>query len=380
MTAYAGVNLLQDSVEAYLLALAEVVSAKIDPNTEFEKYFDLIEEKLPTGTSIPAKIRLFSLNKVRVNSKHYAIQPDMSETISYLTTVRDFFEEAAATLLAQPWSSITLIDLIRDGEAKTCLMAAYDRYNEGLHSDCLIECRKALFVEFESRFNIFGAIPDDSGNTSLWAMMCSAPQYARTRSYVEAHVKDPTDYIVYDYDRLHRTLDEDGIRITDYWNVWRLTPEVFRGAGGYWAVKQEFGKLLPDAVAQNSEYVLQTTVRIILSRQRSLKTIRTAPGGTYRVLLKHERTMVYAKADVSSEVIWTTPEGLRRLSSRFLVEGLDKSSDRYYDVWPVPSELLHGYIRETDVDLLEEGTMEAGDYDLIKEHDGQRNGEGASLP
>ena len=55
MTAYAGVNLLQDSVEAHLLALAEVVSAKIEPNTKFERYFELIEEKLPTGKNIPGK-------------------------------------------------------------------------------------------------------------------------------------------------------------------------------------------------------------------------------------------------------------------------------------------------------------------------------------
>lgn len=377
MTAYAGVNLLQDSVEAYLLALGEMVSANIDPNTKFDKYFELIEEKLPPGMNLPGKVRLLSLNKVRVNSKHYAVQPDMSEAISYLTTVRDFFEDTSSTLLNRPWSSITLLDLIRDGEAKMCLRAAQEHYAEGRHSECLTECRKAIFVEFESNFNIFGAIPDDAGNTSLWAMLCSAPQYARARSYVETHVKNPTDYIVYDYDRLHRTLDENGVRVNDYWNVWRLTPEVFRSPGGSWAVKREFRKLSPDS-AQNSEYVLQATVRIILAKQRALSSMRTPHGGAYCVVLKRERTTVYAKADVSSEVVWTTPEGLLRLNSGFLVEGLDSFANRYYQVWPVARGALTGYILESDVDRLEEGMLGREDYDLIQKHEAQQVGDEAS--
>ena len=365
MTAYAGVHLLQDSVEAHLLALAEAVSANIEPNTKFERYFELIEEKLPVGAKIPGKVRLFALNKLRVNAKHYAIQPDLNEAVTYLTTVRDFFEETTSSLLGQSWASVTLIDLIRDGETRTCLVAAQGFYDAGRYSDCLIECRKALFLEFESGFNILGAIPSDSGTTTLWAMVCRAPRFARTRSYVDSHVKDPTDYIVYDYDQLHRDLDEAGIRIHDFWNVWRLTPEVFRRAQGSWAVKRDFCKLFYESAAQNAEYVLHTAVRIILAKQRALKSIRTSPGGAYRVVLKHEETNVYAKSDASSEVIWTTPKGLWRVSSRFLVDGLDQGSQRFYEVSRVPPEGRCGYILESAIDRLEDGSLTDEEIELI---------------
>ena len=38
-----GVNLLQDSVEAFLLAGAEHVNAQVQAKTAFEQYFDLID-------------------------------------------------------------------------------------------------------------------------------------------------------------------------------------------------------------------------------------------------------------------------------------------------------------------------------------------------
>ena len=41
-----GVNLLQDSVEAFLLAIAEHVNAQIQGKTGFEQYIDLIDAKI----------------------------------------------------------------------------------------------------------------------------------------------------------------------------------------------------------------------------------------------------------------------------------------------------------------------------------------------
>ena len=362
MTAFAGINLLQDSVEAHLLALAEAKSANIEPNTKFERYFELIDEKLSAGATLPARTRLFSLNKVRVNSKHYAIQPDVTEAIGYLTTVRDFFEETTYRALDTAWSSISLVSLIHDGETKSCLLAAQSSYEAGRLGECLIDCRKALFLEFERGFNLYGAVPNAEGNSTLWALACRAPSFARTESYVAKNVKDPTDYVVYDYDLLHRDIDEAGIRVHDYWNVWRLTPEVFRRSDGSWVVKREFAKL--DGAIQNAEYVLHATVRMILAKQRARKNIRNAAVAPHRIVLKNENTPVYSKADVSSDILWITPKGVHRLGSRFLVDGMDRAT-RYYQVSHIPPEGRSGYILENDVERLEEGTLAAEEIDLI---------------
>jgi hypothetical protein len=195
--------------------------------------------------------------------------------------------------------------------------------------------------------------------------MCRAPAFARTRGYLDTEVKDPTDYIVYDYDRLHRDLDEAGIPVNDYWNVWRLTPEVFRVSQEHWVIKRDFKKLIPDAVVDNAEYVLHTTVRIILAKQRALQTMRTAPVGVYRVVLKNDGTTVYAKASRSSPVLWTTPTGVRRLDAHFWVEALDQDGDAFYQVGRLPPEGRSGYILHSDVDVLEEGTITPEEVDLI---------------
>ena len=41
-----GVNLLQDAVEAFLLAVSEFVNAGITNTTKFDQYFDLINSKI----------------------------------------------------------------------------------------------------------------------------------------------------------------------------------------------------------------------------------------------------------------------------------------------------------------------------------------------
>jgi hypothetical protein len=183
ITAYAGVNLLQDAVEVHLLALAEAVSANIDPNTKFERYFELIEEKLPSGVSLPSKVRLFALNKVRVNSKHYAIQPDLTEAISYLTTVRDFFEETTSALLDRAWASVTLIDLLSAGESQRCLLAAQAAYNEGRHSDCLIDAGRPYSSSLSVRL-IFMEQYRTRQATTVCGPSCAARPPSRERGAI----------------------------------------------------------------------------------------------------------------------------------------------------------------------------------------------------
>ena len=67
-----GVILLQDSVEIFLLAVAEHIDASIGNNSNFNQYFDLINKKL-SPKELPFKLRLTALNKLRVNAKHYGL-------------------------------------------------------------------------------------------------------------------------------------------------------------------------------------------------------------------------------------------------------------------------------------------------------------------
>ena len=104
-----GVILLQDSVEIFLLAIAEHLDADVGNNTNFNKYFDLINKKLH-HKELPFRFRLNSLNKLRVNAKHYGLSPSKSETIGLIETVKEFFEEVSIQVFKKEFVTISLVD------------------------------------------------------------------------------------------------------------------------------------------------------------------------------------------------------------------------------------------------------------------------------
>ena len=112
-------NLMQDAVEAFLLAMADHVNASIDSKTEFDKYFVQINQKI-APKELPFKMKLQRLNHIRVSSKHKCILPPRSECDSLANTVRDFFEQVSAEHMGVNFLTATPIDLLTNGEAPPC--------------------------------------------------------------------------------------------------------------------------------------------------------------------------------------------------------------------------------------------------------------------
>jgi hypothetical protein len=115
-----GCNLLQDAVESFLLAIAEHVDAGVDPKTGFDRYFELINSKI-SPSELPFRSRLNALNKLRVNSKHYGLQPSKSELDPLLTTVSEFFDEVTRSNVGKAFATLSLVDSLQDGEAREFL-------------------------------------------------------------------------------------------------------------------------------------------------------------------------------------------------------------------------------------------------------------------
>ena len=148
-----GVNLIQDAVETFLLAVGEHVNAPTLSNTSFDRYFELIDQKI-TPKELPFRAKLIALNKLRVNAKHYGLAPSQSETQGLIITIREFFDEVAKSILGLSFASVSLIDLVRDGNAKELLKSAEESFRAGEFSDCLENCRKAIFLRIERRYDI----------------------------------------------------------------------------------------------------------------------------------------------------------------------------------------------------------------------------------
>ena len=237
---FAAANLLQDAVEAFLLAIAGIVGAGIDQNTKFDKYFVLIDERIKPK-ELPFKLKLLRLNRIRVDSKHYGIQPSRTECDRLSVSIREFFEEVSSSILGIAFSTVSGIDLLEDGDTKTALVEAKTALDGGEPAACAIACRKALYLELEWRYDI--AKFKDGQPVGLLGGLSSAPYFARNMEFIQKNVRDPTDFIVLDHGDLDQKLLKDGVDPTAYWNLWRLTPAVYRTPDKTWVVKHDFDKL-----------------------------------------------------------------------------------------------------------------------------------------
>lgn len=345
-----GVNLLQDAVEAFLLAVSEHVNAGIQSTTSFEKYFDLVDAKI-TPRELPFRPRLVALNKLRVNSKHYGLAPAQSEVEGLLVTVREFFDEVTQSVLGLSFATVSLIDLVRAGEAKELLRAAEEAFRSEEFDSCLINCRKAIFVRIEWSYDVADfAVDAPPGRLGLFAWGKRAPYFARNKEYVAKNVNDPTDYIVLDHNDVEMELMKSGMDSVSFWNVWRLTPEVYRhGADGEWVVKRDLQKLDREGIKERAEYVLDTTVNLFVAADQKRAGMRSPERRKYYVTLREERVPVYEKADVNSKVVETTPEGVTQLFVDFAVPALNGEGMFWHVVHFGDGWSIWGYIHEDTV-------------------------------
>jgi hypothetical protein len=339
-----GVNLLQDSVEVYLIAVAEQVNAGIKNNTGFDKYFELINDKI-RPKELPFQPRIISLNKLRVNSKHYGLAPAQSEIDGLFVTVREFFEEVTSSILDKSFSTLSLIDLLRENEVKELLKQAQESFENGDYETTLINCRKAIFLRFESLYDISSFENDAQQKNYLWLAMNKSPHFARNKEYIEKNVFDPTDYIVLDHNDIEMELMKSGIDNTSFWNVWRLTPEVYRkGQDSEWIVKREFNKLESEGIRERADYVLDATINIFITYDQKYKATKSPNYRNYYVDLRTDKIPLYEKADKDSKVLGHTPEGLMKVYVESNVAGL-KGDNIYWKVRHLEGDIyLTGFI------------------------------------
>ena len=346
MHLFAAVNLLQDAVEAFLIAVSDYVQAEIDQNTKFDKYFVLINDKI-SPKELPFKSKLLRLNRIRVDSKHYGIQPARDECDRVVVSVREFFDEVSSSVLGVNFSTVSAIDLLAAGEIKDLLLEAKTAHEAGDHETCVVVCRKVLYVAVEHRYDVSQF--REAKPLGLLARINRAPYFARDPQYIQENVKDPTDYIVRDHSRIDQDLLKDGVDTTAFWNVWRLTPEVYRSEDKQWVIKHDFGKLDAATLADNAEYVFSTTVDMALAIDASRKAVRWKQHGRYYVKLAREGVPIYEKADVGSKVAATTPAGMTKIDTDYRVSGLMGDGPYWHVNEMAKDAWLLGYIYNDDV-------------------------------
>jgi hypothetical protein len=355
----AGINLLQDSVEVFLNALSEHLAVPIDVKQNFHQYIKGIDKEITSGKAaykklpfkgLPQKYKLELLNKWRVDSKHHAIPPPSSEECKKIfIIIGDLYEVLTFNFFGTKLGNINLLELLNEGDVKNHLKEANAFYEKHDYRNCLISCRKAIYITFEMQYSIESY---KIKKPNFWMYGFSkAPYVTRDPDYVKKYVRVSTDYIVYDYSDLNIELMKSGIDYNTFWNVLRLTPEVFQRQDNKWIIKYDVNKLDDSILKQNAEYVLNKTIEIFLKMHMSLQSNKYVERNKIIINLKKEGTRVYEKADRRSVVIESTPVGLTEIACDYLISGLNDDDDEtYWHVSHIEKEFnIFGFIHNDDV-------------------------------
>jgi hypothetical protein len=271
--ASAGLLIVQDALEVVFYALLIEMGVDEAKNLERKSFDELIGEMKAAGVAIPKSGTLKALNKQRVLTKHYA-------QVAEPTTVRNYFEAAEAAIgyacervLGRSIYDLFIADLLSPGDAKMHLKAAESEISKGRYLEALIEVRKAIFVEFEQDYSVYGWRDFDGQQpegflVSVLRGGLKAPYWTRRKDWIDEHVKVPTDYIQIDYENWRLQAMEFGIHTTELQNLRRLTPGVFRASPkADWSLEYDASFPKNNATEENARYCLDRAVWVVLKKQ-----------------------------------------------------------------------------------------------------------------
>lgn len=271
--ASAGLVILQDALETVFYSLLIELGVDEGKNLERKSFDELIGELKTANVPVPKSGTLKALNKQRVLTKHYA---QVAEPV----TVRSYFEAACSVIddttkhvIGKTLRDLFIADLLKPGESKDYLKTAEQAIALRRYLDALVEIRKAIFVEFEEDYNVYGWRDyDGKKQENFFASALRggwrAPYWKRRQDWIEKHVKIPTDYIQIDYQEWRLEAMEFGIHTVELQNLQRLTPAVFRaGRMAQWSVTYDAAFPASNATEANARYCLDRAVSIVLKKQ-----------------------------------------------------------------------------------------------------------------
>lgn len=342
--ASAGLVVLQDAVEVVFYALLIELGADEGKNLESKGFDELIGELKSAGVKVPKSGTLKAMNKQRVLTKHYA---QVAEPI----TVRNYFD-ASLTAIESTVTAVTgnslralfIADLLPDSEAKAYLKAAEEKISKGEYMSALVETRKAIYVELEEQYNVYGwrDYQQDEPHAMTLGLLLrggwSAPAWKRNRRWIAENVKRPTEYIQVDYEHMRLQAMEWGVHTAELHNVRRLTPAVFRtekDAGWSLSYPAEFEA--NNATMENARYCLDRTVSILLKKGMHQGAMRR--GATARPFDPPPFYLgqnVHEAPDTRSPVVHVVAEGFS-YTVKSIAHGIDPA-ECFYEVWAESDE------------------------------------------
>ncbi len=313
----AGLVILQDGLELVLYACLLELGVDEEKSLEKLSFDDLISEIRKQGKKIIKSGTLKALNRERVNIKHFGHLAEPATVKTFYKAATLSIEQLLQSVVNKGLQEIMLHELLNPGEARDCIQEACRALEEMEYYQALLSIRKAIYVDIEKNYSIekWQDYDPNSQEGFMGAIRrggLDAPWHTRNADWISKNVNKPFDYIQIDHEKMNVTLMEWGVSTEDFWNIHRLTPQVFRNADSTeWLVLGELHYLHKAATEDNVRYCLDRAISILLSKQLHSARVRTIEN---RFELDFEVKAnvpqpVYRKTSINSEVVGALEQG-----------------------------------------------------------------------
>jgi hypothetical protein len=355
---------LQDAVELVLLASLAELGIDEQKNIESFSFDQLIGELRGAGITVPKSGTLKAMNKERVIVKHYGQLAEPKSVRNYIYAAKLAVDSVLKQIVGKDLQSIMLHELLPEGEVKEFFRDAAKEIERGEFFAALVSIRKALFVEVEVDYVIEEWKDDVDLNpfAFLGRKGSKASFYTRNKDWIDNHVRELFDYIQMDHEKMRLDLLEWGVNTQDYWNVWRITPEVYRSiGGGEWVVKLTADR--DGANIHEAEYCLDRAIYLVskkIGHFNSAKFYARREQPFMEVIADND-IQVYASSSIASAVVGTISSG-KMTYAESLISGLDgRQYFRIFDYGGDSKTYISGYSLATYFTLKGTAVSEPGE-------------------
>ena len=134
------INRLHDVAEMFLALAAQQHHARIPRN--FMDYWEALEPAL--GRPLTYRAQMEKFNKVRVNLKHYGVEPHPAEVQSAVTVICGLVTDECPALFGVQLDEVSLAEYVRDAEARRLLESAESRWQAADQAEAFADLADAF--------------------------------------------------------------------------------------------------------------------------------------------------------------------------------------------------------------------------------------------
>lgn len=344
----AALVVLQDAVE--LIFLSSLIELGVDEISPLEglSFDQMIGALGKQGVKVPKSGTLKAMNKQRVIVKHYGQIVDFQSLSTYLDASNLAIDTICHQVFGKSIDDIYRTEIIGDAPSASHLDAAIKSLEAGDIWETLVSVRKAIFEEIEEDYCIDEYL--DSGAKNYFGLGMrgrKSPYYTRNKEWISNNVQNAFDFIQLDHENIRMDLMEWGASTDQFWNLWRLTPKVYRAKNSkYWIIERDARVVSLGITEENAKYCLDTAINLIAKRRRHLSASRSLEWGAKFLIEILSDTELRKKADIESDIIRTLRSG-ELFDADEIVYGIDLKTEYVHlaHLTPTkPPDFVFGYI------------------------------------